>query len=363
LIAASGFAAMLTACGGGGGGGGGHAAVHADTAVIGAGASAPIASGRIAFVSDDGRLWTVAADGSDARMIFQGAPNFPAWSPDGGRIAWECHNGGGGGSELCVAASDGHALRRWPATAATIDLLRPAWSPDGRRIVLDGGDIARDGTVAQPVDVDMDTCAGCPGNGLRWFAPDGRRWFMPTSCDADWPRFSPDGTRLALVLNCRRSQHLVTMRRDGSHLHTIARRHPTDISVGCPEAQTCAPPDTGAGTFDHVSWSPDGRSVVFASGDRHGWDIHTARWDGQHNHRLTTDRHSYYPSFSPDGKMIVYQSWSGYSWDIWVMRRDGHDRHPITTAFTDETVGHDRHPITTALTDETKPAWCCSAPN
>jgi Tol biopolymer transport system component len=103
--------------------------------------------------------------------------------------------------------------------------------------------------------------------------------------------------------------------------------------------------------------------VVFASGDRHGWDIHTARWDGQHNHRLTTDRHSYYPSFSPDGKMIVYQSWSGYSWDIWVMRRDGHDRHPITTAFTDETVGHDRHPITTALTDETKPAWCCSAPN
>jgi Tol biopolymer transport system component len=94
-----------------------------------------------------------------------------------------------------------------------------------------------------------------------------------------------------------------------------------------------------------VAWSPDGRFVVFASGDRYGWDVHISRWDGRHNHRLTSDGHGYYPSFSPDGSMIVYQSWRGSDWDIWVMHRDGANGHAITTT----------------ATDETKPVWCCAS--
>jgi hypothetical protein len=78
-------ASLLSGCGGS------HASVAPQTIDISGVPAGPSAAGRIAYVSDDGTgvLWTVAPDGSDARVVARGEPNFAAWSPDGRRIAWE----------------------------------------------------------------------------------------------------------------------------------------------------------------------------------------------------------------------------------------------------------------------------------
>jgi Tol biopolymer transport system component len=321
--------------------GGGHASLEQQTIEVSGVPSGPSAAGRIAYVSGNGTLWTVSADGRDPRLVARGGPNFPAWSLDGRRLAWECHAANDAGdSSLCVAASDGSGMRHWTSTAATMSLLRPGWSPDGGSIVLDGGSIAADGTIAQLQECDDPCSAGA------MLVKDGRGHVVePSGCDVDWPRFSPDGRRLAMVLVCGLSETLITVARDGSDRRDLATRADTNATLaeGSVTGGAPSPQGTGAGYFDHIDWSPDGRYVTFATGGRRGWDIHVARWDGTHDRRLTHDHHSYYPSFSPDGRMIVYQSWSGASWDIWTMRSDGAGAHAIVTG----------------APNDTKPTWCC----
>jgi len=318
-------------------GGSSHSSFTQETVDVSGVPAASSAAGRIAYVSDDGMLWTVAADGRDRRLIARGSPNFPAWSPDGRRLAWECQQVD---SALCVAASNGRGMRRFAATDATQSLLRPDWSPGGGSIELDGGSIAADGTVAQ-----LQQCNDPCTPGAVLVRKGSNRVLQPSSCGVDWPRFSPDGRRLALVLDCGMTESLETVSRDGLDARGLANRAPTNATLA-EDSFTGDPPSpqgTGAGYFDHVDWSPDGRHVVFASGGRRGWDIHVARWDGSHDVRLTHDHHSYSPSFSPDGRMIVYQTWSGASWDIWTMRSDGTGRKAIVTD----------------ASNDTKPTWCC----
>lgn len=88
-------------------------------------------SGRIAFVDPQGRLGTVAADGSDERLLTgeEGAFLFPAWSPDGSRLAAVGSSAGGPGV-FTVDDADGAAVTPLYVNrgGAPIYLY---WSPDG----------------------------------------------------------------------------------------------------------------------------------------------------------------------------------------------------------------------------------------
>lgn len=84
--------------------------------------------GRLAFAVLIGSpgIRVASADGRQRRTVV-GDPGsgWPAWSPDGGTIAYQC------GYAICLVGADGagdRILRTAPAE-------RPAWSPDGRRIV------------------------------------------------------------------------------------------------------------------------------------------------------------------------------------------------------------------------------------
>src|SRR3989304_3582025 len=55
---------------------------------------------------------------------------FPAWSPDGRKVAFV------GNSKIYVANADGSGQRR--LTRNTAQELSPAWSPDGRKIAFVG---------------------------------------------------------------------------------------------------------------------------------------------------------------------------------------------------------------------------------
>ena len=89
---------------------------------------------RIAFISDRSgkkyssdpdKLYTMASDGSDVRMLFSKSAGSPAWSPDGRLIAFI------GEGAVHTVRPDGSGLTRISESRSD-----PAWSPDGRRLAL-----------------------------------------------------------------------------------------------------------------------------------------------------------------------------------------------------------------------------------
>src|SRR5439155_1116544 len=82
-------------------------------------------------VAANGQVWIANADGSNARQITytllgaESAPERPAWSPDGGQIAWTQ------GADLCVTDATG-TVRRLTYTqqpSPTFQAALPAWQP------------------------------------------------------------------------------------------------------------------------------------------------------------------------------------------------------------------------------------------
>ncbi len=103
---------------------------------------------RIAFVNrldaaPDGEIWTMAADGSDAKLLFDpredcpGGAFWPSYSPDGTRIAMVCYQL----DSATIAVVD---LASLEITTAYADVFfpehldnPPSWSPEGETLAFD----------------------------------------------------------------------------------------------------------------------------------------------------------------------------------------------------------------------------------
>ena len=88
------------------------------------------------------RLYTMAADGSDVRLLAPGAddpsfaagPHPPRWSPDGERLAFVVYEYDGDwevGRSVYTVGAGGSELAKVAGTVSG-----PAWSPDGERIAV-----------------------------------------------------------------------------------------------------------------------------------------------------------------------------------------------------------------------------------
>jgi dipeptidyl aminopeptidase/acylaminoacyl peptidase len=84
-----------------------------------------------AFVAGNGQVWVARADGSGAHQVTytlvgaSATPDRPAWSPDGGQIAWTQ------GADLCTTDLSG-AVRRLtftPQTSQAVVGSLPGWQP------------------------------------------------------------------------------------------------------------------------------------------------------------------------------------------------------------------------------------------
>ena len=142
--------------------------------------------GRIAYTQtrqdDSTALYLMKPDGTDRRCLVDtdGPDSYPAWSPDGRRLAFV--GGTGSVDQVFVIRADGTGLRQItdssPITKESLD-----WSPDGLRIAysasasLDSGpfsihvvdvDGSHDTTIAETRPPDVEYVE------LRDWSPDGR---------------------------------------------------------------------------------------------------------------------------------------------------------------------------------------------
>lgn len=102
--------------------------------------------------------------------------------------------------------------------------------------------------------------------------------------------WSPDSKRFAFsVFHGGRNRMLVVSVPNGSVLD--------DISMG------------KVGQFSNLSWSPDGKNVVFQGLVEGQGDLYMYNFDTKQVKQLTDDKYSdYQPSFSRDGKKIIFSS-------------------------------------------------------
>jgi TolB protein len=125
-------------------------------------------SKQIVFVSErDGNpeIYTMTADGSNQRRITDNPAEdtFPDWSPDAKQIVFSSKRAGG--SQIYVMTVDGSEVKMLtdPATG-TADY--PTWSPDGTRIAFD----ASGGIYVMKADGSRRTRL-TPNDGASYFAP------------------------------------------------------------------------------------------------------------------------------------------------------------------------------------------------
>lgn len=222
--------------------------------------------------SDD--IYVVNADGSGLARLVRGPDHErdPAWSPDGRRIAFRRDQGQltnglfygyrNGGSAILIVNADGTGQ-----TGSLGGGSYPAWAPDGRRIAF----VSMLGVWVERAGTPFVRCE-------RLFVSDvGYTTVVPLTAAGDTtcvtgPAWSPDGGRVVFAM--------ARVRGGGRELNRGFDLFPSDLYAVSPDGGALTALTTSSGDEFAPAWSPDGSRLAFTSNRDGRSQIYVMNSDG-----------------------------------------------------------------------------------
>jgi gamma-glutamyltranspeptidase len=226
--------------------------------------------GRRLAVSYLDRIWTMTADGRQARPVIAddtvtGVERDPAWSPDGTRVAFARDTGNGFDVVVAVVRTG----RTTVVTSVPGDERWPSWTPDGRLVFAHRAPppSGRQGDPGQQWDLHL--VAPVSGSDA-WQSP---LAITDTADSETWPRVSPDGARVVFVSE-RDAEDDVDLWWMPVPAASVTRPVPlgarppaAGAAASIPAADAKAPRATrvtrARGFESHPTWAPDARRVAY----------------------------------------------------------------------------------------------------
>ncbi len=234
--------------------------------------------------TENGSLWTVSNDGTDARKLVNydgGYLYFASWSPDGTRIAYSRgqndENGNWQAHIWTVNVDGSHNNQR---TEGDVIDNWATWSPDGKWLAFEretGSGRDEDGhRLDSDRHIVVMTSFGNKPKALN----EGGYWEHS-------PAWSPDGSQLAYQAN----GFLVVSDTDGSNERRV---------------------HAGVYFAGGLSWSPDGTRIAFTRGDGTSSSIVIAGVDSADEEVVFDEGlRTLAPRWSPDGQRIAFHTIDG----------------------------------------------------
>jgi len=229
----------------------------------------------------------------------EGVEEWPAWSPDGSRLAYVAE--AGGFRQLFVRTLATGEERR--ITHEPRDDIQPTWSADGRRLAFVRA--VSDSGKLQPSDL----------NG--WYFEGGDIWSVDLAsggetrlvANAFGPAYSADGARLAFDAAWAGPRRI--------WMADAAGLNPRQLTTDSSEAVI----------HTDARWSPDGRRLAFRRIEKTTSDILIADAGSSAVTRVTNDGAvDTDPAWGPDGRSIYFASSRGGGLNIWRVALGGDGR-------------------------------------
>jgi len=244
-------------------------------------------STKVAYVQSGKKVKEIGVmdmDGGSARSITKDKTiNLsPAWSPDGGSIAYTTFSRNEN-MEVAMVGSGGGPPRRITMNGNVN--LSPAWSPGGALTIasMSGGE-----------DADL-YILSMNGSLTKKLAPS-------YGIDVN-PSWAPDGSAFVFASERAGKLHLFKADAGGGGVERLT-------FVGSQN--------------DNPAWSPKGDKIAFQSLSG-GWDLFVMNTDGSQIQRLTSTGNCESPTWAPNGRFLA----ASCGGKVVVMREDGSNVTPV----------------------------------